>query len=499
MSITPTKAQLTPCEKRAVLADATLVRHQAYVDGRWTDGSAGDQINVTDPADGVLIGSVHALTATDARSAVAAAERAFADFRRTTPAERAAFLEAWHRHVVQARDDLARLMVLEQGKPLAEALGEVDYAAGFIAWFAAEAQRVNVESITSPFADADVALRREPAGVAALLTPWNFPLAMITRKAAAALAAACTCVVYPSPETPFSALALAELADRARLPAGAFNVVTGVPDVIGPALSTDPRVRVVSFTGSTEIGRLVAAQCAPTIKKAVMELGGHAPFIVCEDADLEKAVTAAMPAKFATSGQDCLAANRFLVHRSLVHPFVNRFAERIATLKVGNGFEPDVDIGPLMNERAVEKMERHVADALDRGARLVVGGERHAAGPLFFQPTLLADVPCDALILREETFGPIAAVCAFDDDDEAIAAANDSIYGLVAYVHARDAARIRRYESALDYGMVAVNRTKITGAPIPFGGVKQSGLGREGARQGLEEFTTLKYICREAA
>lgn len=487
------------CAKRAVLDDLTLVRHQGYVDGRWTEGSGGGLVTVVDPADGAAIGAVHALEAADAAEAVAAAERAFRGWRRSLPAERAARLDAWHRRIVQARDDLARLMVLEQGKPLAEALGEVDYAAGFVAWYAAEAQRASAEAVASPFADAETELRREPIGVAALLTPWNFPLAMITRKAAAAIAAGCSTVVHPSPETPFSALALAELADRAALPAGLFNVVPGEPAVVGPALCTDPRVGIVSFTGSTEVGRLVAAQGAATVKKLVLELGGHAPFIVCADADLDRAVAAAVPAKFATSGQDCLAANRFLVHRALYDAFVDRFAARIAALKVGNGFAPGVEIGPLINERAVAKVERHVADALARGARLVTGGARHAAGPLFLEPTLLADVPADALAFREETFGPVAAVAAFDDDDTALALANATDYGLVAYLHATAPERIARFVAGLEFGMVAVNRTKLTGAPIPFGGVKQSGLGREGARHGLEEFTTLKYVCRQAA
>lgn len=487
-----------PCTKRSILDDPALVRHQGYVGGRWTDGSGKDVVTVNDPADGAVIGSVAALTTVDAGSAVAAAHRAFIDWRRSQPAARGRYLAAWHDRIRAARDDLARLMVLEQGKPLAEALGEVDYAAGFVAWYAAEAERVAVESIASPFADATTELRREPVGVAALLTPWNFPLAMITRKAAAALAAGCTTVVHPSRETPFSALALAELADRAGLPAGVFNVIPGDPAEIGPVLCTHPAVRAVSFTGSTEIGRLVGAQCAATVKKTVLELGGHAPFIVCDDADLGAAVDAAIPAKFATSGQDCLAANRFLVHRSLYDPFVARLAERIRDLTVGNGFAPGVDIGPLINARAIAKAEAHVADAIDRGARLVTGGARHDAGALFFQPTLLANVPADALIWHEETFGPVAAVAAFDDDEEAIRVANDTVHGLIAYVHARAPERIERFQRALDYGMVAINRTKVTGAPIPFGGVKQSGLGREGGRHGLEEFTVLKYICRQS-
>ncbi|MEZ5668912.1 MAG: NAD-dependent succinate-semialdehyde dehydrogenase [Alphaproteobacteria bacterium] len=492
-------AAQTACAKRAILCDPTLLRHQGYVDGAWTDGSGAAPFAVTDPSDGAVVGTVAALSAGDTAVAIAAARRAFADWRRSLPAARGRTLAAWHSHMLAARDDLARLIVLEQGKPLAEAQGEVDYAADFVAWYAAEAERIGVESIASPFADAVTELRREPVGVAALLTPWNFPLAMITRKAAAALAAGCTAVVHPSCEAPFSALALAELADRAGLPAGTFNVVPGAPGEIGPALCGHPDIRAVSFTGSTEVGRLVAAQCAATVKTTILELGGHAPFVVCADADLDAAVDAAMPAKFATSGQDCLAANRFLVHRTLYDPFVARFAERMQGLTVGHGFAPGVDIGPLINARAVAKAEAHVADAVERGARLVTGGARHRAGAQFFQPTLLANVPPEALIWREETFAPVAAVAAFDDDDTAIRIANDTVHGLVAYVHARAPERIERFQRELDYGMVAVNRTKLTGAPVPFGGVKQSGLGREGGRHGLEAFTVLKYICRQGA
>jgi aspartate-semialdehyde dehydrogenase len=342
-------------------------------------------------------------------------------------------------------------------------------------------------------------VRREPLGVVGVVTPWNFPSAMLTRKAAAALAAGCTIVAHPSSETPLSALALAELGERAGLPAGVFNVVTGDAATIVGRLCEDARVRALSFTGSTEIGRLIAKQCAPTMKRLVMELGGHAPLIVFDDADLDRAVTIAMDAKFATSGQDCLAANRIYVQRGIHDAFCKAYAERIEALKVGSGLDDGSDIGPLMHERGVAKVEEQVADALSRGARLLAGGQRGKAGPLFYQPTLLADVPGDALVMREETFGPVAAVTPFDSEAEVVARANDTEYGLVAYVVTENGARQRRLGQALDYGMVAVNRVKITGAPIPFGGVKQSGLGREGSRHGLEAFTELKYLCVDLA
>ena len=390
-------------------------------------------------------------------------------------------------------------MVLEQGKPLAEARGEIDYAADFVEWYAEEAKRLNAEGVTSHLPDTEMIVRREPLGVVGIVTPWNFPTAMVTRKAAAALAAGCSVIVHPSSETPLSALALAELADRAGLPAGVFNVATGDAETIVGRLCDDPRVRVLSFTGSTGIGRLIAARCAPTMKRLVMELGGHAPVIIFDDADIDRAVEISLDAKFATSGQDCLAANRIYVQRGAMPAFVQTFTERIATLKVGAGLDAGVKIGPLMHERAVAKVEAQVVDALRRGGRALVGGKRHAAGSLFFEPTLLVDVPDDALMMREETFGPVAVVIPFDTELEAITRANDTEYGLVAYVVTKDGARQLRLGRALEYGMVAINRVKITGAPIPFGGWKQSGVGREGSRHGIEAFTDLKYLCIDTA
>jgi len=492
-------AQMTARSALDGLSDPRLFRELAYVDGRWCAARDGATFDVADPATGRPIGAVARLGAAETRGAVGAAADAFPAWRARLPQERAERLRAWYEAIIAAREDLARIMTLEQGKPLAEARGEIDYAASFVAWYAEEAKRVNVESVTGHLPGADAVIRREPLGVAALITPWNFPSAMVTRKAAAALAAGCTVVVHPSAETPYSALALAELAERAGLPHGVFNVVTGEPATVAGTLCREPRVRAVSFTGSTEIGRLVAGQCAETVKVTVLELGGHAPFIVFPDADLERAVDCAVSAKFATSGQDCLAANRFYVHREVYDAFAARFVARIKALRVGNGFEDGVEIGPLMNERAVAKSERHVADAVAQGARIVAGGRRHLRGGLFFEPTLLADVPDTAAIMHEETFGPVAPLTPFDDESEVLRRANDTEYGLVAYLHTRDHGRIGRMTAALEYGMVAVNRTKITGAPIPFGGVKQSGLGREGSRHGLEAFTAIKYLCLDAA
>ncbi|HWK69022.1 MAG TPA: NAD-dependent succinate-semialdehyde dehydrogenase [Rhizobiaceae bacterium] len=481
------------------LADRRLLRELAYVDGHWTASDTGRTFEVRDPANDQSVAWVAALGEDDTGRAIDAAARAFPKWRASLPQERAAILRRWYELIVAARDDLALLMTLEQGKPLAEALGEIDYAASFVEWYAEETKRVNAESVTSHLPGAEMIVRREPLGVVGLVTPWNFPSAMLTRKAAAALAAGCAVVAHPSSETPLSALALAELGERAGLPSGVFNVVTGQAEAIVSRLCEDPRVRAMSFTGSTEIGRLIAGKCAPTMKRLVMELGGHAPLIVFADADIEKAARIAVDAKFATSGQDCLAANRIYVERPAYEKFCHEFAARIAKLKVAPGLAEDSQIGPLMHERAVRKVEEHVADAIARGARLLAGGTRHPAGPLFFEPTLLADVPPAALIMREETFGPVAAVTPFDSEDEAIARANDTEYGLVAYVVTENGARQLRMGRALDYGMVAINRVKITGAPIPFGGVKQSGLGREGSRHGLEAFTELKYLCLDAA
>jgi aspartate-semialdehyde dehydrogenase len=480
------------------LSDKGLFRQQAYVNGVWVDGVDHRKIAVTDPATGARLGQVPSLSGAQSLEAVEAAQRAFARWANLLPQERADILHRWFRHMQEAKEDLAILMTLEQGKPLSEARGEIDYAASFLEFYSEEAKRPNIESVTSHLPTAEMEVWREPTGVAGLISPWNFPSAMITRKAGAALAAGCTAVVLPSSETPFSALALAELAARAGVPGGVFNVLTGGGEEVVSPWMESPAVRVLSFTGSTGIGRLLYSQSSATMKRLVMELGGHAPFIVFADADMERAVDEAIAAKFATSGQDCLAANRFFVERPVYDEFCRAFAEKAAMLTVGPGME-DPDIGPLMNEAAVKKQVDHVRDAMEKGARLLTGGEGHPAGPLFYSPTVLCDVPADAAILREETFGPVAPVMPFDDEEEAVGRANDTEYGLVAYLHSRRPERIYRATRALQFGMVAVNRTKVTGAPIPFGGVKQSGLGREGARLGLEAFTEVKYVCRDWA
>ena len=480
------------------LKDRHLLRDLAYVGGRWVAGRSDTRFQVTDPASGKTVAWVASLGAEETSEAVNAASKAFPAWRSKLPQQRAAILRKWYDLMLAAKDDLALIMTLEQGKPLTESLGEIDYAASFIEWYAEEGKRLNAESVSSHLPGAEMIVRREALGVVGVVTPWNFPSAMLTRKAGAALAAGCTIVAHPSSETPLSALALAELGERAGIPAGVFNIVTGDAATIVGRLSAEQRVRAMSFTGSTEIGKLIAGQCVPSMKRLVMELGGHAPLVVFDDADVEKAADIAVDAKFATSGQDCLAANRIYVQRQMLPAFTKAFAERIARLKVGNGLD-GADIGPLMHERAVAKVEEQVADALKRGAKLVAGGKRHPAGKLFFEPTLLTDVPDDALIMREETFGPVAAITVFDTEEEVIARANDTEYGLVAYIVTENGARQMRLSRALEYGMVAINRVKITGGPIPFGGWKQSGLGREGSRHGMEAFTELKYICIDTA
>ncbi|MCR9137942.1 MAG: NAD-dependent succinate-semialdehyde dehydrogenase [Alphaproteobacteria bacterium] len=491
-----TATQLSQLSLADHLQDPKLIREFSYVGGQWVAGTNGRTCAVLDPASGQTLGHVASLEAEDGVRAVDAADNAFAAWSHMLPQGRSACLRRWFELILSHKNDLAMLMTLEQGKPLSEARGEIDYAASFLEFYAEEAKRPNIEGVTSHLADAEVEVWREPVGVAALVTPWNFPSAMITRKAAAALAAGCTTVVHPSHETPYSAIALAELSERAGIPAGVFNVVTGRASSIVPAWMADSRVRALSFTGSTTVGKLLYRQCAQTIKRMVLELGGHAPFLVFDDADIELAVDEAIKAKFATSGQDCLGANRFYVQSRIYDDFCRRFAERTAGLTVGPGVD-DCDIGPLMNETAILKQQEHVADALSRGSRLLTGGAVHDQGPLFFQPTVLADTPDTAMIMREETFGPVAAIAAFETEEEALSLANSTEYGLVAYVHTRDPRRIYRASRALQFGMVAINRTKVTGAPIPFGGMKQSGLGREGARLGMEAFMDVKYVCRD--
>lgn len=481
------------CVSLSQLSDLRLLREHAYIDGRWCSADNLQIIEVTNPFDGSFIGTVPNMGVFETRKAIIAAKRAFPAWAALLPQQRAHALRRWHELLIENKEDLALLMTLEQGKPITEARGEIDYAASFIEFYAEEAKRVNVENITSHLPNRNMSVKREPVGVTAAVTPWNFPCAMITRKAAAALAAGCTMIVRPATETPFSATALAELAERAGIPAGVFNIVTGDPNPVVGELCGNTDVRALSFTGSTEVGRLLLSQGAQTVKKMSMELGGHAPFIVFDDVDLDEAVAHAVNAKFATSGQDCLAANRIFVQRGIYDDFLDRYAKAIAKLRVGNGIDEDVEIGPLMHDRAVAKCDEHVSDARAKGARVLTGGKK--MGGLFYAPTLLADITADMQIYREETFGPVAPVMAFDTEDDVISQANDSEYGLAAYLFTKDHDRAARVSNALEYGMVALNCVKITGAPIPFGGVKQSGLGREGSRHGLEEFTELKYVC----
>ena len=478
------------------LKDSSLLNDLAYIDGEWLGGDGEACFDVTNPADGAWLAAVASISAAQSRDAVAAADAAFREWSLLLPQERAKLLRRLNDQILDNIDDLALLMTLEQGKSLDESRGEIEYGASFVEFYSEEAKRPNIEGVTSHLKGAEVEVWREPVGVAGLITPWNFPHAMLTRKAAAALAAGCTVVAHPSYETPLSALALARLVERAGFPAGVFNVLPGeAPVIVGEWMKT-PLVRALSFTGSTEVGRLLYRQSADTVKRLVLELGGHAPFLVFADADLEHAAECAISAKFATSGQDCLAANRFLVERPVYDEFCRLLAQKTEQLSVGCGIDNAI-IGPLMNQKALDKQISHVRDAVAKGARILTGGERHAAGELFFQPTVLADVPADAAIFHEETFGPVAAIAPFDDEAEALRRANDSEYGLVAYVHSENAHRIYRLTRALQYGMVAVNRTKVTGAPIPFGGMKQSGLEREGARLGMEAYTEVKYVCRD--
>ncbi|MCP1617337.1 succinate-semialdehyde dehydrogenase/glutarate-semialdehyde dehydrogenase [Pseudomonas sp. SLBN-26] len=470
-----------------------LFRQQAYIDGQWLDAADGARQDIFNPATGSCIGQVPNLGAAEARQAIEAAERAWPAWRALTAKDRSARLKRWHALMIEHTETLAQILTLEQGKPLAEARGEIVYAASFIEWFAEEAKRIYGDTIPSHKGDARIVVTKEPIGVVAAITPWNFPAAMITRKAGPALAAGCPCIVKPAPETPFSALALAALAEQAGIPAGVFNVITGDAVAIGGELTASPAVRKLSFTGSTAIGKLLMAQCAPTLKKVSLELGGNAPFIVFDDADLERAVEGALVAKFRNAGQTCVCVNRFLVQDGIHDAFVARLAERVAQLKVGSGFDEGVTQGPLINERAVAKVEDHVRDALAQGARLLCGGERHPLGHGFYPPTVLAEVNTGMRVAREETFGPLAAVFRFQDEAEAVRLANDTEFGLAAYCYTRDLGRAWRMSEALEYGMVGINEGLISTEVAPFGGIKASGLGREGSYYGIEDYLEIKY------
>ena len=470
-----------------------LFKQAAYIDGRWCDSA--DMVDVFNPANGERLGGVPRLGADETRAAIAAAEKAFPAWRDRLAKERSQILRKWFDLINEHADDLARMMTLEQGKPLSESRGEVAYAASFVEWFAEEAKRVYGDTIPTPGKDRRLMVIRQPVGVCAAITPWNFPAAMITRKVAPALAAGCTAVVKPATQTPFTALALAELADRAGFPPGVFNVVTGDTKAIGGELTGNPTVRKLSFTGSTEVGRVLMEQCAPTIKKLSLELGGNAPFIVFDDADLDAAVEGAMASKYRNTGQTCVCANRILVQSSVYDAFAEKLAARVGELKVGFGLDEGVTQGPLIDESAVEKVESHISDALEKGARVMTGGKRHEKGGTYFQPTVLADVTTEMKVCREETFGPVAPLFRFDDEAEGIRMANDTIFGLAAYFYSRDVGRIVRVSEALEYGMVGINTGVMSNEVAPFGGVKQSGLGREGSRYGIDEYLEMKYLC----
>ncbi|MDS0857173.1 NAD-dependent succinate-semialdehyde dehydrogenase [Burkholderia pseudomultivorans] len=473
-----------------------LFKSTCYVDGRWIHSDSAATVAVVNPADQTVIGHVPMLERAQIVAAVDAAQRAYDTWRWTPQHTRSAALLRWHGLILRHLDDLAALLSLEQGKPLAESRGEIRYAASFVEWFANEAKRLAGRTIPTHIDGAHLGTVMEPVGVAALITPWNFPVAMITRKAAAAIAAGCTTVVKPAHETPFSALALAQLADEAGLPAGVFNVVIGEPQMAMETLVGDARVRAVSFTGSTRVGRLVTEVAARAgIRKLALELGGNAPFIVTEDADLDRAVAVAVGAKFQTSGQDCCAANRIFVARPQYEAFVARYAEAVRALKTGPAFEPEVDVGPLMHQAAFDATVARVDDARARGARIVAGGRPHRLGGWFFEPTVIADAAPGMRVYDEENFAPISAVCAFDTLDEVVAKANDTEYGLAAYVCATRIDTIFQLVRRLDFAMVSVNGVKFTGAPIPFGGMKASGLGREGGAEGFEPFVETKYFC----
>ena len=476
------------------LENATLFRQLALIGADWCSAENGARMIVSNPALSETVGYAPSCSGADVERAIEAAHAAFPAWRDTPAKNRALLLRRWFELIVANRDDLATIMVSEQGKPLAEARGEIDYAASFIEWFAEEARRVYGDVVPSPWADRRMLTLRQPVGVAALITPWNFPAAMLTRKAGAALAAGCTVVAKPASQTPFTALALAALAERAGLPPGVLNVVTGDAETIGAVLTRDPRVRKLSFTGSTAVGKALLAQCAPTLKHVSLELGGNAPFIVFDDADLDAAVEGALASKYRNSGQTCVCANRVFVEAGVYDAFAEKFAAAVAAIKVAPGFESGAEVGPLISAAALDKVEAHVADALARGARTLTGGARHARGGQFYAPTVLADCTPEMQICREETFGPVAPLIRFNGEAEAIRLANDTDYGLAAYAYTRDLGRAWRLAEQLDYGMVGINAGLISTAEAVFGGVKQSGLGREGGRSGIAEYLESKYV-----
>jgi len=477
------------------LNDPGLLRQQAYLGGEWADADDASTITVTNPATGETIGTVPHMGAAETRRAIEAADKAWPAWRRKTAKERAAILRRWYELMMENADDLALLMTLEQGKPLAESKGEVSYAASFFEWFAEQAKRIEGDVLEPPAPNLRILVTKEPIGVCAAITPWNFPAAMITRKVAPALAAGCPIVLKPAGLTPFSALAMAELGARAGVPPGVFSVVTGDSGAIGGELCANPTVRKLSFTGSTEVGRQLMAQCAPTLKKLSLELGGNAPFIVFDDADLDAAVEGAIASKYRNMGQTCVCANRIYVQDSVYDTFAEKLARAVGKLKVGNGVDPGVTQGPLIEDKAVEKVEQHIEDALSKGARVLVGGKRHPLGHTFFEPTILLDVTPAMQLSNEETFGPVAPLFRFKTEEEVVALANASEYGLASYFYARDVGRVWRVAERIESGIVGVNTGLISNEVGPFGGVKQSGMGREGSKYGMDDYLVLKYIC----
>ncbi|MDF3935911.1 NADP-dependent succinate-semialdehyde dehydrogenase [Pseudomonas citronellolis] len=477
------------------LKDSSLFRQQAYIDGSWVDADSGQTLKVNNPATNEIIGSVPKMGAAETRRAIEAADRALPAWRALTAKDRANRLRRWFELMIENQDDLARLMTIEQGKPLAEAKGEIAYAASFLEWFAEEAKRVYGDMIPGHQPDKRLMVIKQPIGVTAAITPWNFPSAMITRKAGPALAAGCTMVLKPASQTPYSALALAELAERAGIPKGVFSVVTGSAGEVGGELTGNPIVRKLTFTGSTEIGRQLMAECAKDIKKVSLELGGNAPFIVFDDADLDAAVDGALVSKYRNNGQTCVCANRLYIQDGVYDAFVEKLKAAVARLSIGNGLENGVTTGPLIDAKAVAKVEEHIADAVGKGAKVVAGGKPHALGGTFFEPTILVDVPNNAAVAKEETFGPLAPLFRFKDEADVIAMSNDTEFGLAAYFYARDLGRVFRVGEALEYGIVGINTGIISNEVAPFGGIKASGLGREGSKYGIEDYLEIKYLC----
>jgi succinate-semialdehyde dehydrogenase/glutarate-semialdehyde dehydrogenase len=485
---------LTQNEKLPIQNDR-LFRQQCYVDGHWVDADNGTVLTVTNPADGSVLGTVPKFGAAETRRAINAAEAALPGWAAKTAKERSQILRRWFDLCMQQQDDLATILTLEQGKPFNEARGEIAYGSGFIEWFAEEAKRIYGDVIPAAQPGRRIVVIKQPVGVVAAITPWNFPNAMITRKAGAALAAGCSIVIKPAAYTPFSALALAELAEQAGLPKGVLNIITGSAGAVGGELTSNPKVRKLSFTGSTEVGRTLLEQCAPTIKKVSMELGGNAPFIVFADADLDKAVQGVMISKFRNGGQTCVCANRIFIEDSIYDTFTKKLEQAVRAQVVGNGMTPGVTIGPLIDEKAVEKVEEHIADALEHGATVGIGGKRHKLGGRFFEPTILLGVPSGTKLMKEETFGPVAPLTRFSSEQEVIAMSNDTEFGLACYFYTRDLGRAWRVAEALEYGMVGINEGLISTEVAPFGGVKESGIGREGSKYGIEEYVEIKYMC----